>query len=148
MKVADFEKKHGLCRNNISVSIHQKNIPDIRVKVEGEGFYIDETFFIRRKEFARKVQLFNHDMYYLLSNYKADLVIAKGCARHSGNYDNFNSLNTFINKGLFKLPIKSIVNYKITGQMWLYFRYFTSIHRDLKRKLFQFDIQIPLDRMM
>jgi len=94
---------------------------------------IDEMFFIRRVAFRKKVWLLSHDMYFELSEHKADVDIAKILARYTDR--SIGTWSMFLSTKLFSNDMdKSILDYKINSMNWEFFRIARALTRTIKRK--------------
>ena len=78
---------------------------------------------IRRQEFRKKVWLRSHDYYYKLSETLNDSMIAEILMEYAGGSKQ--GWVVFMSDGLFSLAVDdmSILDYKISNNMWKFFRF-------------------------
>ena len=148
MKVTAFGEKYRVDpqtihrgRRNGTINSSAFYIPD-KEKV----LHVREEFFIRRREFKKRVQMQNQDMYFYLEEFFSISDISFGIAKI---YDvNANSMREYLEKDLFISPMKeSIATYRIGEREYNFMRYGRRVLRYLKMKYGQsIDIEKLLDR--
>ena len=120
----DFCEKYGVDNNTFYVSIFKKASKPMSTKHS-----IDENFFIRRKEFSKRVWLQCHENYYFLSRHLKDYELSKILSIFTSNIQ---SWSTFISTNMFTtIDERGIFDYKVKPKMWQFFRLTTAIIRKI-----------------
>ena len=119
--VDDFSGKYDKPKGQISVMKHSGSIPVQALSKIGTKWYIDENYFIRRLEFANKVWLECHDMYYFLNGDSENNELAKKVHKIDGTRS-FEAWQGFILHSLFSRSELNIFKIKVNPLMWKFFR--------------------------
>jgi hypothetical protein len=82
--------------------------------------YVDEQYFIRRKEFKKKVINFNQDFYYLLEEHMSDAAIAELITIDQDITKT--SAQVFLNTRLWRLDTETILSTKVSKINWAMYR--------------------------
>ena len=123
MRARKFIKLQTFCEKydavETTVRAHIKKMPkDAVITIGNRETYIDESYFVRRREFKLRVQHESQELYYFFSEHFADLDIARVISKKlDSKYDPL-TINMFFKHGLFKLQEDLIVTYKIGGVLW------------------------------
>lgn len=138
MTVNEFSEKYKLSTPAIHVAINQGFIPKsvLYVPEDDNVSHVDEAWFLRRKEFNRKVTAYIQDMYFLVRKVRNESQIAKAIGV---------SL-PFINHNMWMIDDRSILSTKLSPARWKAFRWFRRIERTIaKRWDIRFNISEILD---
>jgi len=110
---------------------------------------INEEFFIRRREFKKKVWLESHDMYYFLTKHNTRLDLARLLHKVDVSIT-VETWNSFLAVTLFLLQRDDVMSYNVNGLMWKFYRYARWLIRALFIKVEvppnKRDLSILLDR--
>ena len=149
LTIDDFCKIYNVDKNNLYVSRSQGSLPgSIFYKSNFHNInYIHETFFLRREEFKRKVNQFNHSMFYLLTEYYSASNIAKNAALHTEGEES--TLLIYLVDTMWCIDNKSMLNYKLSKTQWYLYRYNKWVANKLSKKFGKkFDLEKILDKRM
>ena len=136
MRLEEFNSKYGLVDSHIFVSIGSGRIPkSVLYKPFNDYYHIDEDFFLRRIEFRNKVKNYIQDMYFLLTEVASDSKLSRV----------FGIVNTYFSQGLWNRYDNSVINYRINGTDWKFYRKLRRLHRRIERLGVKFDIAEILD---
>ena len=123
----ELAQKYDLNRSAIDVFVHKKILPAKHIK----NNMINETYLIRVKEFKRKMQLRNQDLYYLICEHFSADELGKAC--HIG-YVELNSLIKYFRDALFRIDNSTILDIRISKRALIAYRYWWKIERRLRRR--------------
>lgn len=141
MKVIDFANKYKLSRDGLYVSINDGRLP-MAYKTHN-GWELPEEYFIRRRNFKVDLINYNHDMYYLLTEYFSQSEVARAFKP-----DMESATVSWFSKGMFTPDEKTILNYRIYSYHWEFFRFARRVHRALNRRTgVKLDIGYLLDKI-
>lgn len=131
--IAEFCEKYELEVSSVYSSVSNGTIPSIAISREaGRRAYINENFFLRRKDFDLKVHLYNQDMYYYLSEFFSDSDIARAVvARYGGS---FNSFVVYMSNAMFEQRPATVMQYKVPDLSKKFFRFGRVIERYLRKR--------------
>jgi len=105
---------------------------------------INEKHFVRRKEFNRKIQLINQDMFYYLTEFFSVDIISSHILEL---YDV--EVSSYLNDRMFRVSDKSIINTKVYRAAWAFYKYGRKIEMAARRRVGkQFSVSYILDRRM
>lgn len=138
MTVEEFSDKYNLTTPAIHVAVNQKLVPKdvLYTPVDDNVHHVREEWFIRRKNFKKKVAMYNQDMYFLVSKVKSDSWIAKEIGV---------SL-PFICNAMWRTDVSSILSVKIKSSQWKAFRWFRKVEIAIARRYnVRFNISEILD---
>lgn len=139
MTVTEFSDKYGIDKASLYVGINQKWLPKSILIPTDRGYNnVDEQWFLRRLKFKKDVELYCHDMYYLImhSGLTSEMKLAKVTGISQ----------PWFRDGLFSFHRGSITRFKVSPAMWKFFRFCRRLERVLSRKYnIQFDIEKILD---
>lgn len=123
LRVDDFAYRYEVSVSNVYVKKSEGLIaPYAFSKNSGGSVYVNEDFFLRRKEFKKKVWLQSHDMYYFLTKHLSDTAVSK-LLNKIDNSISYESWNTFLATALFSNSITSILSYQVNDLAWKFYRY-------------------------
>lgn len=149
MLVPTFCEKYDVSKMNVYVCKHDGTLPSNIFKgvPRSREMMIDEKFFTRRLDFKQDVKMFNHDMYYYLTEFFSLSHIAQTIAKY---YDvSAETMVTYFSSRLFVRDESSVLRYKVTKLDWIFFRFGRKIMLKLNRKYgIKFDVGYILDRRM
>jgi len=120
ISVADFCEKYKV--GDATVYKFIKKMPKDSVIIKYSQTRLDENFFIRRREFYKRVKLETQEMYYFFSEYFNDNQIASAISAITDKKYSTHSIYFFINAGLFRHDADYIFLYEVSGQMWSVWR--------------------------
>ena len=145
MKIEEFCSKWGVSTEAIYML---EDCPAIYTPLNSKVKYIDESFFIRRKNFARKVTMSNHNFYYFLNEHMKITNIAELVTMFFDKVEQA-TLQEYLYSRMFQLDEKTILSYKITNSSWVLYRFSRAFMRALARRSNQnIDIDLILDKRM
>jgi hypothetical protein len=129
MTLENFCEVYELNDSHIYANISSGMYPrSILSKVDGI-VHVDEKYFIKRYEFARRIQNMAHEYYFaLMQLFKNQYMIAGHLQRIYGS--TIESWNSFLQYGLF-YNSKTITNFKLSDRQWQFFRYSRAMLRVL-----------------
>lgn len=141
MTVEDFSEKHKLSRSAIFVATGNGSVPKsvLYRPMNSKLLHVDESWFLRRVDFRKKVYAYIQDMYYFHfePNY-SDYEIAEmlGCSHTYVMYDMWTGVDV------------TILRFKIPRVTWNAFRKCRLIERvRYKRYNPDFNLEYELDKM-
>lgn len=149
MRVLDFAQKYGVSEETIWVNKSTGRIPkEVFYKPINDSQHIDESYFLRRKNFKRKIQLQNQELYYWAIESIQFAKIAKAISSLYGCH--VGSVVTYVNGNLFYIDDTSIMSTKVPDIAWMFNKYMRMLFRDIKRlaKVKQANVTHLLDRRM
>lgn len=150
MLVMDFCQKYGLSRDAVYVAKSEGKLPSsiFHKPINSHADSIDESYFLRRAKFRRKVELFNQSMYYILTEHFSVAEYAKAIVKVFGRP--FDSVYIHLNMRLFTLDDRSILVSKVSKLNWDLFRFNRKVIIMLNRRYgIKYDPEKILDiRMM
>jgi len=123
----ELAEKYDLNRGAIDVFVHKKILPAKHVK----NNMINETYLLKVREFKRKMQLRNQDLYYLICEHFSTYQLAKAC--HIG-YVELDSLIRYFRDTLFRIDNTTILDIRISKRALVAYRYWWKIERRLRRR--------------
>lgn len=106
-------------------------MPLIAYRRDDKFIHINESYFVRRREFKRKVIDEAHDLYYWLNGVMKDSHLAEILSDYMGGTKN--SWVTFLGTDLFERNSRGILNTKIGGYFWRFWRFARALFRRLSR---------------
>ncbi len=148
IKIATFADKYDLTIDNVYVQ-KSKVSPLAFRKSARDRTQVDETHFLRRKNFKKKVWLESHDMYYFLARHLTDVDISRLLVSVDPSV-NVTTWNIFLNRTLFMTDESSIMHMKVYGLSWKFYRYARWLVRAIFKKagvrVENRDIKVLLDK--
>jgi len=119
--IPDFNEKYGLGDDYIATLKSTGGIPKSIISGSRGNYYIEENYFVKRKEFKRKVNLFNQDMYYYVTEHYLESEYAEAVSEYTGCSKT--SIITWLARGLFSPDKTTLLNYKIPNSEWNLFKF-------------------------
>lgn len=142
MTIPEFNDKYNLSSPAIHIAINQGIVPkSVLYKPDNaKALYIDESWFLRRKEFKKKVFNFIHDMYYFHYHGRfSDSFVARECGV---------SLPMIIDSMWRNKSNEGILSFRLSEATWKVFRHMRLIDRvRYKRYNPNFNVSKELDRI-
>jgi hypothetical protein len=124
LTMTEFCEKHDLNKNSFesmkSRGYYPKHIFSSRLSEK--DIYIDENYFVIRKEKIKKLWLRACENYYILNENINDYRLAKMLNAVNGK-KSVNSWTMFLYENLFNPPPERITNTHITQGVYLFLRY-------------------------
>jgi len=133
--LVDFCAKHDISRTNVHVQNSLGRFDDRAIKSAGHGTYsyINEQYFVRRKQFKFYVWDTNHTMYYFLRTTMKNSDLARLLAEQTSM--TATSWATWMSTTMWYTNDSSILDYKVSDNSWAFFREVRAIIRQMFRKL-------------
>ena len=126
MIFSEFCIRYGMTEDALYMRV--RNGEKLLFKIDGV-WYADDKAMERRLRFKKKIWLKSHDYYYdLITYFKNDNRYAAYLAEKTGYATG--SWGDFIRSVLFCVQSDSVLSYKITDRLWLFYR----LSRELVRK--------------
>ncbi len=134
MLVSDFCEKYDLNVSNLYVAKSEGKIPDTVFyrPLNAKRNHIDERYFVRRKEFRKRVKLFNEDVYYYLTEHFSVLEITEIIQKLYGVHHN--ATRVFLYHRLFMTDSGSMLATTLTKPEWALFKYGRLLEQELSVK--------------
>ncbi len=134
MLVKLFCEKYKLSTGSIYVSVSNGVIPkSVFFRPFNSAYdHINESYFVRRKEFRRKVNLYNQDVYYYLIDFFSVQDIANVLFKLYGTPTT--ATRPLINERLFAVDRSSILSARVTMTEWALFKYGRLLERELSQR--------------
>lgn len=119
LSISDFAEKYGVYENTV-YKIAKSDMGERDVVNYGiNQTRINEYFFIRRKNFSRRVQAETQEMYYFFSECFSDSDIARRIYELDNWHCKASAIKMFFSRGELFLPQNDkITDYKISSTMW------------------------------
>ena len=131
ISLPDFAEKYNVGIGIVYTDRHKGKLPEsIFYKSSNRKHFIDESFFIRRLDFRKRLWLEAHDNFYFLTKHSSLTDIAKILNR----IDSSQSVNcwiTYMSSALFASLPTSITVFKTTELLYKFYRYTRWIIRGL-----------------
>ena len=129
-----FAKKYGVSLDNIHVykSNHRYKNNGIK-QLNSRKLLVDETYFIRRKEFRNKIKIMAQENYYFLTSSISSFQLAKLLSKYTGA--NIQSWVTFMHISLFAVDDTSILYMNSFKKLWQFFRLTRALIRVVFKKV-------------
>jgi len=121
ISIHQFADNFNISTNNIYVQKSLGNISEDQFRRIGKELYIESNFFIRRKEFKRKIRNLNNEKYYRLIENKSPHQLAIEFAEHLGC--RHETIYNWFRDMLFSIDNLSILACRITQRHWDFFKY-------------------------
>ena len=123
MTISQFEEKYEVCKNTVQSFLGQNTNTGYYIQRKGSYNLIDENYFLRRKEFKKRIWLENHKDYYILTEKHNQFTLAGVLSDVLGSSKR--SWNSWMNDGLFSLSAVdgSIVDTKVSTRHWKFYRF-------------------------
>ena len=142
-----FCDKYEIGLSALYASRCKRLVPACSFKLQDKLLYIDEEFFIRRREFAKMVTNYNQSFYYYLENKQSTWSIARAINDLTGC--NTQTMNSYLGNQMWFRDMKSIIDYKLGLSQWQAYKYFRGLARKLsKEQGKKFDVEYELDKLM
>lgn len=123
ISVEDFGEKYEQDPNYIYVMRYNGVIPDeVLVKKSSRRSLVDESYFVRRKEFKKRIWNESHDNFYFLTKHLASFQLALLLHKVDPLVSR-DTWNSFISVTLFSFGNDSIFSYKPSMLQWKFWRY-------------------------
>ena len=123
MSIESFAEKHNVNTSTVyagkSNGVYNGYAFQTRQK---EHDLINESFFVRRYKFKRKVWLESHDLFYFLTRHMKAVQLSELLHKMDKNHSP-ESWNHFQSKTLFAFQSESILNYRVDGMSMKFYRY-------------------------
>ena len=134
LRVNEFADKYHVSVDNIYTQKHSGKLPEsIFIKYTYNTMFIEESFFLRRQAFKKKIWLKAHDNYYFLERHLNVWQMALMMEKAS-KIGSQKSWNTWIKNFLFLIQEGGILHYKIQEKLWLFYR----VTRTVINRLFRY----------
>ena len=123
MTISQFEEKYEVCKNTVQSFLGQNTNTGYYIQRKGSYNLIDENYFLRRKEFKKRIWLENHDSFFILTEKHSQFTLAGVLSEFLGSSKG--SWNTWMDNGLFSLSTVdgSIVDTKVSENHWKFYRF-------------------------
>ncbi len=133
MLISLFCEKYDLKPTNLYVFKSDGKLPaHIFYKpLNSKHMYIDENYFIRRKNFKKRVKRYNEDVYYYLTQYLSILQIVELICKLYPIEPS--SVQILLYERLFMVDRSSILSTKISKAEWVLFKYGHLLERNLSK---------------
>ena len=151
LSIDTFCSKYGGNYQSITSQKSMGYYPESIFKYNGKReLYIDENYFTRRKEFRRRIQLYNQEMYYfLIDSFTSEAHIGRVVNEMYGV--NAETMSVFLNAKLFS-TLDSMFKNKVSETEWAFNKFCRVLIRDINRRKpydFNFESVVKiLDRRM
>ncbi len=129
MKISIFSEKYNISSDTLMSRRSQGTIAKSAF-YKDTVTHIKESYFTRRWEIIRRIQLDNQDLYYLITEHFSTLELCRAIQKRYGgsvgSYSGYFQKSLFEQKGDTKITIGVIA--------WRVYKYFRAINNRLKRR--------------
>jgi len=122
MTVLEFTAKHGVSKNNIYVQKGSGRLPDEAFESKNKrDLRINESWFVRRKDFQTKMYQNNYNMYYIISEHMNDTEISKYLSSKTGT--TMHNWRAWLGQRFWSGGSNTITRYRISRMHWTFNKY-------------------------
>jgi hypothetical protein len=145
ISIDTFCYKYDISYQSMMSMRSQNKYPEYIFHKVGRHLYVDESYFLKRWEFIRKVNLRNQDLYHLLAEHFSEAEMARAIKEYTKVKSALTSISAHLREDTFMLGDGT--NQTIISPIkWAVYRYASAIERRLKRR--GASIEKILDRRM
>ena len=145
VELAQFCLNHDIDCNAIHASrVHGKHL-DAYTKVGGL-LYVDEQYFISKRDASHDDKMFSQDIYYFLCEEFSDTDMAREAVK--GTDLDLMSMVVYLGARLFRVNDKSIIDTRTSDYCVAWHKYCVSVDAEIKKREPRFNVSQVLDRRM
>ena len=148
MLIADFAEKYEMTIANIYSQKCLGGIPKhLFKKIDKKQETINESYFIKRVEYRKKVQFFNQDIYYLLIDYYSEGQIIEAVATYYSGAKG--GITGYVTNSMWACHSRSVITNSVNEREIVFYKFGKRLIRRLN-KITGYKIDVPyiLDRRM
>ena len=148
MLIADFAEKYDVTKENIWCCKSLGVLPaHIFTKVSKSSKHIDENYFVKRIEYRKKVQMFNHDIYYLLREYYSECQIIEAVATYYNGASG--GITGYVTNSMWACHTRSVITNSVSAREIVFYKFGKRLIRRLNKMTgHKIDVAEILDRRM
>lgn len=129
MKISIFSEKYNISSDTLMSRRSQGTIPKSAF-YKDTVTHIKESYFTRRWEIIRRIQLDNQDLYYLITEHFSTLELCRAIQKRYGG--SVGSYSVYFQKSLFSQEGDTRITIGVIA--WRVYKYFRAINNRLKRR--------------
>jgi len=125
IRLDKFAEKYEVDFNYLYALKCKKLIPDKVLNTKQKNYSeVDETYFVERKKLQRRVWMRSHELYFFLIEYKYKTPFQLAEALHKLDTKiTKQTWSSYLHSTLFLTQSESILNYKVKGLNWKFWRF-------------------------
>ena len=115
-----FSKRYGVTIDSVYAYKHNSKHKNNGIKMDNGRLFVDENYFVRRKEFKIKIRMLAQENYYFITASIPAYQLAEFLSKHTRS--SVQSWVMFMSKDLFRVENPSILYINSFTKLWQFFR--------------------------
>lgn len=122
LDISDFCEKYSLNKNSFESMKARRYFPEYIFKKDGRRVFVDENYFVYKKEAIERMWLLACDNFYDITSAMSPTALSR-ILHKIDNSKSIYSWSMFLYENLFTPPPEKITHVKITRGQYLFLRY-------------------------